>query len=157
MKKIFFLTLFSMLFAFSSQAQSYDTGIGIRYGWGKGLTVKHFLGEQVALEGILNSQWKGFSLTGLVEYHKPLLNSDLLNWYYGGGAHIGWWNGKYDYKPQFESGTNTVIGMVGVLGVELHLDFIPISISGDWKPSLNLIGASGFWGDGGALSIRYTF
>ena len=157
MKKLFFIGLFSLIMVFGSFAQDYKTGVGIRYGWGKGLTVKHFLGEKVALEGILNSQWKGFSLTGLLEFHKPLLDIEHLNWYYGGGGHIGWWDGKYDYKPQFDDGSNTGIGLVGVVGVELNLGFIPINFSVDWKPSLNLVGASGFWGDGGALSIRYIF
>ncbi len=156
MKKLFFIALFSIMLAFGSQAQEYKTGVGIRYGWGKGLTVKHFLGEQVALEGILNSQYKGFSMTGLVEFHKPIANADHLNWFYGGGAQIGFWDGKYGYK-NFEAGSNTVIGLVGIIGAELNLGFIPISLTIDWKPTLNLVGQSGFWGDGGALSLRYTF
>lgn len=155
MKK-FTLALLLFIFIFSGAiAQNYKTGLGIRTGWGNGITVKHFIGESTALEGILNTQWKGFSFTGLLEFHKPLLNSDNLNWFYGAGGHVGFWDGKYNSR--FDSGTNTVVGLVGILGAELSLNFIPISVSIDWKPSLALVNSSGFWGDGGALSIRYTF
>jgi len=34
---------------------------------------------------------------------------------------------------------------------------VPFNISIDWKPAYNLWGYSGFWADGGALSIRYIF
>ena len=34
-----------------------------------------------------------------------------------------------------------------------------LNISLDWKPAINLVGAgdSFFWGDNGALSVRYIF
>lgn len=155
MKKLLFLGLFSFVCLSGLQAQDYTTGIGIRSGWGSGLSLKHFVGEKTALEGILNSQYKGFSLTGLFEIHHPALNLNHFYWYYGAGAHIGFWNGKYDSR--FESGNNTVIGIDGILGVEYNFDFIPINIGIDWKPALNLVNASGFWGDGGAVSLRYVF
>ncbi len=156
MKKFSFVLLLTLYFSFVYNAQEYKTGIGIRSGWGSGLTLKHFLGDQTAFEGILNSQWRGFSITGLFEIHKPAFNTDRLKWYYGGGGHIGWWKGEYNWR--FEKyGNNTVIGIDGVLGMEYNFDFIPINIGLDWKPALNLVGASGFWGDGGAFSIRYIF
>ncbi|MFA5327988.1 MAG: hypothetical protein WC384_09370 [Prolixibacteraceae bacterium] len=155
MKKFTLIFFTTLVLSFATQAQDYKTGIGIRSGWGSGLSWKHFLGEQTAFEGILNSQWKGFSLTGLFEIHKNAFNADRLYWYYGGGGHIGFWNGKYNSR--FDAGNNTIIGIDGVLGLEYNFDFIPINLSVDWKPALNLVGVSGFWGDGGAVSIRYIF
>lgn len=155
MKKLLVMLLFSAIFSLGVRAQDYTTGFGIRTGWGSGLTLKHFINEKTALEGVLNSQWRGFSLTGLVEIHEPALNLDRLYWYYGGGGHIGFWNGKYNSR--FDTGNNTVVGVDGVLGLEYNFDFIPINFSIDWKPALNLVGASGFWGDGGAVSLRYIF
>jgi len=155
MKKITLVLFLSLFFIIVSSAQDYKTGIGIRSGWGSGLTLKHFLGEQTAFEGILNSQWRGFSITGLFEVHKNAFNTDRLYWYYGGGGHIGFWNGRYNSR--FDSGNNTIIGVDGILGLEYNFDFIPINLSLDWKPALNLVGVSGFWGDGGGFSIRYIF
>jgi hypothetical protein len=51
----------------------------------------------------------------------------------------------------------TVIGIDGILGIEYNFEEVPINIGVDWKPAFNLTGYSGFWGDGGALSIRYIF
>ncbi len=156
MKKFTLVLLATLILSFVAHSQDYKTGVGIRSGWGSGLTYKHFLGEQTAFEGILNSQWKGFSLTGLFEVHKNAFNADRLYVYYGGGGHIGWWKGADNWRFDKE-GNNTVIGIDGVLGLEYNFDFIPINLSVDWKPALNLVGASGFWGDGGAVSIRYIF
>ena len=78
------LSLSSMGFA-----QDYTTGIGIRGGYFNGLTVKHFVSDQAALEGIFTSRWRGFQVTGLYEIHNQAFNTPRLNWYYGFGAHIG--------------------------------------------------------------------
>ncbi|HAX94627.1 MAG TPA: hypothetical protein DCY25_11950, partial [Bacteroidales bacterium] len=75
-----------------------------------------------------------------------------------GGGHIGFWNGDNTYDRWGDAGTNyTVIGIDGILGIEYNFEEVPINIGLDWKPAFNLTGYSGFWGDGGALSIRYIF
>jgi hypothetical protein len=51
----------------------------------------------------------------------------------------------------------TVIGVDGILGLEYNFSEVPINISIDWKPAFNLVGYSRFFGDGGALSLRYIF
>jgi len=156
MKNLIFVFLIVLLFGLESKAQDYNTGIGLRGGWGTGLTVKHFLGDKAAVEGILDSRWRGFSLTGLYEIHNTAFDIDRLNWYYGFGGHIGFWNGK-NVGWADDNNNYTVIGIDGILGIEYNFDFIPINLSIDWKPALNLAGSSGFWGDGGAISIRYIF
>ncbi len=50
-----------------------------------------------------------------------------------------------------------VIGIDGILGLEYTFDEIPLNLSLDILPSLNLIGSSGWGGINGALSIRYVF
>jgi len=139
-----------------SNAQDYNTGIGLRGGLANGLTIKHFLGEKTAIEGILSSRWKGFNITGLYEIHKQAFDTERLNWYYGVGGHVGFWNGN-DVDWVNDNDDYTVIGIDGILGLEYNFKEIPINLSIDWKPAMNIIGYSGFWGDGGALSIRYIF
>lgn len=156
MKKILFVLLITFISVTQSEAQDYQTGIGLRSGWGTGLTIKHFIGDNKALEGIFDSRWHGVSLTGLYEIHNQAFDVNRLNWYYGFGGHIGFWDGKY-YRD-FNNNTNyTVIGIDGILGLEYNFEAIPINIGIDWKPALNLTGSSGFYGDGGAISIRYIF
>jgi len=156
MKKVMFVLLITLFLGFQSKAQDYSTGIGLRGGWGTGLTIKHFLGGNKAVEGILDSRWHGFSVTGLYEIHAQAFNVNRLNWYYGVGAHIGFWNGQY-YRDYNNNTDYTVIGIDGILGLEYNFEEIPFNIGIDWKPALNLVSNSGFTGDGGAISIRYIF
>lgn len=93
MKKLL-LTIFlaTGLFLFGN-AQDYNTGIGLRGGFANGLTIKHFVNNKAAIEGIIASRWRGLELTGLYEYHNRAFQTDRLNWYIGFGGHVGFWNG----------------------------------------------------------------
>ncbi len=155
MKKIFFL--FLLFLSLNAVAQDYKTGIGLRGGLSNGLTVKHFISKNAAIEGILTSRWRGFAITGLYEMHYQAFNVKRLNWYFGGGAHIGTWRG-YDGHPWFKDDVSyTVFGLDGILGIEYNIAEIPINIGVDWKPVFNLTGYNGFLGDELALSVRYIF
>jgi hypothetical protein len=134
-------------------AQEYKTGIGLRGGLSQGLTIKHFVDRRAAFEGILATRWSGFDITGLYEIHDRAFDVEHLNWYYGFGAHIGSYNASS--VPWGSSGA--VIGIDGILGIEYSFTEAPINIGIDWKPAFNILGNTQFWGDGGALSIRYVF
>ncbi len=153
----FFLTLIIVIGVASFvNAQEYRTGIGLRGGFSSGITLKHFVNSKAAFEGILSTRWRGFDITGLYEKHNRAFEVDRLNWYYGFGAHIGFWNGNYTTWGTY--GTNyAVVGIDGIIGIEYNFEEVPVNIGIDWKPAVNLIGYPGFWGDGGALSIRYIF
>ncbi|MDD4227097.1 MAG: hypothetical protein PHU98_11980 [Mariniphaga sp.] len=161
MKKLFLVFMIGLLTAVTVNAQDYNTGIGVRGGLSNGLTVKHFIDGNNAIEGILSTRWKGFNVTGLYEIHNQAFNTPRLNWYYGFGGHIGFWDGYKDH-PWFDKadqidGSYTVIGIDGILGLEYNIEAIPFNISLDWKPGFNIIGYTGFWGDELALSVRFIF
>ncbi|WP_053179143.1 hypothetical protein [Sunxiuqinia dokdonensis] len=156
MKKLFFGLVFGLLVSGGLAAQDYNTAIGLRGGFESGLTVKHFIGGEAALEGILSTRWHGFNITGLYEIHNYPFAVEGLCWYYGFGGHLGFWDG-YRSSRFDEDKAYTVVGLDGILGLEYSFVEVPICLSLDWKPALNVIGHSGFWGDGGALSIRYAF
>lgn len=156
MKKLIFVAIFSLSCMLGANAQDYNTGIGLRGGWGTGLTVKHFLNSSKAVEGILDSRWHGFSITGLYEVHREAFNAPRLNWYYGLGGHVGFWDGQY-YRNVDNHLNYTVVGIDGILGLEYNFKEIPFNLGIDWKPVFNLTGYSGIYGDGGAISIRYIF
>ena len=69
MIKILMTTIVMICLVTYSNAQAYNTGIGLRGGLSDGLTIKHFIEEKAAIEGILGSRWKGISITGLYEIH----------------------------------------------------------------------------------------
>jgi len=150
---------FAGLFSFS---QEYTTSLGLRLGgWENGVTIKHFLGEGAAVEGILSSRWRGYNITGLYEIQSAIDDVDGLFWYVGGGGHIGFFDDRYHNSWATSSGkTYTVIGIDGIIGLEYVFADYPINISLDFKPTFNLIGYDGInplWLDNGALSVRYIF
>jgi hypothetical protein len=156
MKRAFFIITISLFCIFQSKAQDYNTGIGLRGGFASGLTIKHFLSQKKAIEGIFDSRWHGFSVTGLYEIHAQAFDTKRLNWYYGVGGHVGFWDGKY-YRDYHNDNSYTVIGIDGILGLEYNFEEIPFNLSIDWKPAFNINESSGFNGDGGAISLRYIF
>jgi len=149
-KLVITLTLVVCVFTFVN-AQDYSTGIGLRGGLYNGLTIKHFMGSRSAVEGLLATRWDGMEVTALYELHATAFDLDRLNWYYGAGAHVGFFGSDYP------GGAVTVLGIDGILGLEYSFSEIPINISLDWKPAFNLIGYSHFFADGAAFSIRYIF
>jgi hypothetical protein len=138
-----------------SNAQDYKTGLGLRLGTGTGFTVKHFINTRSAIEGLLLTRWHSFDITGLYEIHDQAFDVDNLRWFYGFGAHIGFYNGDYA-EWGVPGSTYTVLGVDGVIGLEYSFDDAPINLGLDIKPALNFIGYTGFWADF-AFSVRYIF
>lgn len=155
MKKAILLSLALIAFTFCGSAQSYGSAIGIRGGNPIGITYKQSLGSSKYFEGILGSQWRGLSLTALLEFQKTPWATPGLAWYYGVGAHAGQFQGVY--TPWAASGDYLVIGVDGIIGLEYTLQQAPLNFSLDYKPAFNLIGYTGAWFDGFAMSIRFTF
>ena len=162
MKKVMFAAMAMILIisiSNESKAQDYNTAVGLRLGSSSGLSVRHFIKEDVALEGIVHTRWRGLLITGLYEIHRDIEDVSGLGWFYGGGAHIGSFNSglgnpywaNNDYKG------STVIGIDGIIGLDYVLEDLPINFSLDFKPAINLINGGGFWGDDFALSVRYIF
>ncbi len=151
MKK--YLTVGLLLMIFKIQAQYVDA-VGIRAGLYNGITYKHFFMNETAVEGILHTRWSGLEVVGLLENHQDL-SPDGLSWYWGYGAHLGFYDSQY--TNWYESGSTTVVGIDGIIGLEFIIPNSPIAVGFDWKPYFNIIGHSGLYADGGALSLRYTF
>lgn len=149
------------LTALSVKAQSdYPTALGLRLGGGvNGITIKHFLSSSDAVEGIIGVHYRGFMATGLWERHFDAFDVEGLNWYIGGGAHIGFWSYYRDH-PVFDdefNGSRAIIGIDGIIGMEYTFAEVPINLSADWKPAVNFVGWNGGYFYDGAISVRYAF
>ena len=155
MKKTLLLTfvLFTILTG-AVNAQSnigstdYTTAIGVKFYPGA-VSVKHFVTDKNALEGIAYFWNRGTRITGLYEIHGEIENAGGLKWYIGHGAHVGFYNNKY-YAGA------TYIGLDGVLGLDYKFKSAPINLSIDWQPSFEFGDGAGFSGNWGGLAIRYV-
>jgi len=137
-----------------SLGTSYTTAIGVKV-YPASLSVKHFVQQNNAIEGLLTFWESGNRLTGLYEIHGDINNAAGLKWYIGPGAHIGFWNDTWKKNnPTRESGM--VVGVDGILGLDFKFKNVPLNMSIDWQPSFNLIGYQYFESGWGGLGIRYT-
>jgi hypothetical protein len=156
--KIFTLFFALFLFITVSQAQDYNTAIGLRLGYPTAISAKKFINDNAAIEGIVGlrsfSTFSYIGVTGLYEIHKPLSAVDGLSWFYGGGANLY----LYSYKNNFvgEQDSNLSLGIAGIIGLDYKFNDIPLNLSLDWLPVFSLTGyGSGFGVDSYALSARY--
>jgi hypothetical protein len=133
----------------SSKGSTYRTALGVKVWDGGGISFKHFLSGNNAME-LIGYFWnRGTRITGLYEIHGPISGATGLKWYIGPGAHVGFYNSKY--------GDGTFIGLDGVIGLDYKFKGAPINVSLDWQPSIEFGDNRGFVGSWGGLGIRYTF
>ena len=150
MKRAIILLVAVILFSISSKAQnggSYHTALGVRLGSSvpaikNGVTLKHFFGKN-AIEAIL-SFGDGTALCGLYEVHKPI-TTENLKWFIGAGGYISWNNATNNF------------GAAGIIGLDYKFPVIPLNLTLDWKPELNLVSKIGFEASGVGFSARFTF
>lgn len=158
--KITFLLAFILGATVSTQAQSgYTTGIGLRGGAASGITLKHFIKSDAAIEGILSTSFKyrGTVITVLYEKHAQAFDARGLQWYYGLGGHVGFWDGHdyYDHGHKHYNDKVVGLGVDAILGLEYYIRDIPFTIGADVKPYFNIPRGGGFWDT--ALHVRYVF
>lgn len=147
--------------------QDYQTGLGLRVSPYYGVTLKHFIQPERALEGILVTRRGGFSLTGLYEIHTQAFKVPRLNAYGGIGGHINifqsdnrqYWNWGDDDGDgiRLSDRSRMAIGIDLIIGMEYTLEDLPFNFGIDWKPGLNIIGDQGGNLDQLALSLRFIF
>jgi len=67
-----------------------------------------------------------------------------LKWYYGAGGYVGF----QDH--------DTYLGPTGVIGLDYKFQNIPLNLSLDWKPELDIIPRINFVPDAFGLTARFT-
>ena len=142
----------------SAIGTDYKTAIGIRLSnnapiISNAITLKHFLNDKTAVEGFFSFS-DPISVGALLEFYKPL-NTPGLQWFYGAGAYLGFGK-EYDVNKAKNVNTN-YFGAQGVVGLDYKFASVPIDISLDWKPELNLISDINFEPAAIGFSARFTF
>jgi hypothetical protein len=164
---IFVFTLSSITFAqrkatkrtsnSSSSGSDYKTGVGVKFLDGAGITLKHFVNEKAALEGIGFFWDRGARITALYELHFDISGAPGLKWYIGPGVHVGFYRYKYKYDRYDRYDGGSFAGVDGVLGLDYKIKNAPLNLSVDWQPSFEFGLNRGFTGSWGGFGIRYTF
>jgi hypothetical protein len=134
-RKIVFIIFILVLVTIVSHAQPYKNAIGFRISGnssvgGAGVSYKHFLKDNKAIEGIFSFK-DPVGIAALYQVHKDLSLLENLTWFYGGGAYISF------SKP------DVGFGLLGNVGVDYRFDAIPLNLSIDWKPEFALAPKAG--------------
>jgi len=158
MKKVIFVSLLTTAIAFAASSQSYKTAVGVRLSSSaamvnNSISLKHFLNERSAIEALF-SFGDPLSLGALYEVHKPF-STEGLQWFYGGGGYIGFVKNLNPTTHEKETEVN--FGAQGVIGLDYKFANIPLNLSLDWKPELNLISDINFEPAAIGFTVRFTF
>lgn len=162
--RAFLIVILSFALLMSNQndikAQEYQSAIGLRGGYPAGITFKHFVSQEGALELILSAGWRGFMVTGLYEHHFAVPGADGLYWYIGGGGYFATIN--RGHHPVFGGeGVVADVGVAFVGGMEFKFPEVPFTISLDIVPAVGFYGLRNRFNYLGlvnaGLSVRYTF
>lgn len=153
------LVAFFTFIVVSVYSQDYVNAIGLRGGITQGLTYKQFFTSNDAVDFIGSFYLGGMNFTALYERHKnDIFEVDNFAFFYGIGAHVGLFDGDRNHRWFTDSSDWTsyhvVVGVDFVVGVEYSFDEIPLSLSIDVIPSINVLGHLGYW-QRGAISVRY--
>jgi hypothetical protein len=164
--RFLFLTVAAVLIFSVSDAQSksakgssYRTALGVKVWDGGGISFKHFVSGNNAIELIGYGWGHGFRLTGLYEIHGNISGAPGLKWYIGPGAHIGFYghHHRHWHDDYWDDHSHSSFGIDGVIGLDYKFKGAPINMSLDWQPSFEFADGHGFIGSWGGLGIRYTF
>ena len=149
MKKILFtlLLIAGISIFYSASAQDYKSALGIRLSSNapvvnNSITFKYFLNQKAALEGLLTIG-DPVAIGILYEIHNPI-NQPGLKWFYGGGGYVG-----------FSGASN--LGAMGIIGLDYKFTNIPLNLSLDWKPELNLVSDINLEPAAVGFTARFTF
>jgi len=160
MKKILFVSFFvtALCSLTTSHAQEYKTALGVRLSSASAavnnsISVKHFINEKIAIEGLF-SFGDPIAFGVLAEFHKPL-SAAGLQYFYGGGAYLSFVKTYNVNKQRNETDPN--FGAQGVIGLDYKFSNIPLNLSLDWKPELNLVSDINFEPAAIGFSARFTF
>jgi hypothetical protein len=139
-------------------AQDYKTALGIRLSssaamQNNSVSIKQFITERTAIEGLI-SFGDPLSFGALVEFHKPFSASGL-KYYYGAGGYLAFIK-TYNPNKQINE-TDANFGAQGVVGLDYKFSNVPLNISLDWKPELNIVTDINFEPAAIGFTARFTF
>lgn len=152
-KTLIFVSLIFLLAGAKAQS-TYDRAIGIKFPGGFAITYKQFLNDTHNVEGEAMFFDHGFRAVALYEFNFDIEGVEGLRWFVGPGVHVGFWNNKYQKSENVNSAG---FGIDGILGLDYKIAKLPVNVSLDWQPALDLIGSSSATAAYGGIGVRYTF
>lgn len=140
--------------------QQYITAVGVKGDWSSldtdmaQLTLKHFFSGPSAFEINIGGGRRFVWLEGLYLSSYDLKHS--IDWYFGGGIDLGYWNNNFDGAYDDLTHTGFWGGATGVFGIEYTTKVVPLNFALDFGPTLRFLPDIAVGGKIG-FSTRYAF
>ncbi len=154
MKKVLLalVAVFAMGIAANAQ-QAIGARLGGSYGLGGEISYQKDLGAnrlELDLGASFMEDHTYLNVTGIYQWTGTIQGN--FGWYAGVGGMLGLWSHHDD--------SGFLLCVAGQAGVEYNFQAIPLQLSLDWRPTVDIAGAGKFLhfnGAGIALGIRYRF
>ena len=166
MKKLIYVSILAIGFGSLTtlSAQDYPQGTGYKTALGvrlsssnamqnNSISIKQFINPTTAIEGLFTFG-DPLALGALLEFHKPL-SAAGLRYFYGAGGYISFIK-SVNVNTQ-KTSTDANFGAQGIIGLDYKFTNIPLNISLDWKPELNIVSEINFEPAAIGFSARFTF
>jgi hypothetical protein len=153
-KSILFVIAIVLISASQLKGQDYKTALGIRLSSSapainNSVSFKYFMNPKLAVEGLFTFDKKA-AIGGLLEVHNAMPSTEGLKWFYGAGAYLGFDSDKTHTD-------RALMGAQGIIGLDYKFANLPLNLSLDWKPELNIIDNINFEPAAIGFTIRFTF
>ena len=107
------------------------------------------MNPKLAVEGLFTFD-KRPAIGALLEIHNDMPSTEGLKWFYGAGAYLGFDSDKTHTD-------RALMGGQGIIGLDYKFANLPLNLTLDWKPELNIIDNINFEPAAVGFTIRFTF
>lgn len=155
--------------SYFKRSYGYKTGLGHKQGPNEiGLTAKHFITNNTAIEVIFGSHLNGVAIEALYVLNKtPRLKKTLFAWEFGAGVRSGFYRYTYYKNPNYPNHDvhkllyfnkrSKMQGVVGLLGIEYQFSQ-HFTLGMEIMPYYNFnLGYFDLMSNFRLLSLRYVF
>lgn len=139
-----------------ASAQNYTSGIGVIADAGKrgtmfGIQYKYFFGEYIAGEFSAATEIENSLVQANFHFQYPLFNSRNLDFYVGTGPGLMYGKNLNTSEKSF------YFAPAAMVGLDLSLGDLPLSVAADWRPRVFVGPDSSVELGRFAAGIKYTF
>ncbi len=142
----------------SASAQEYRSALGVRLSSSSAIqnnsvSFKQFISGHTAIEALFTFG-EPLALGALIEVHKPLAAAGL-SYFYGAGGYLAF---EKNINPvTLKESRDTYVGAQGAIGLDYKFNNLPLNLSLDWKPELNIVSDLNFEPAAIGFTARFTF
>lgn len=148
--KIFLVLSIFLLTVSAASAQMYERSVGVRLGYSNGIFFDKQNQDLSTYRFMMSERDGGRHFTAMKFFRKYDVDHvpEYISFYYGFGGHVGYirWDEQHNDSSGYYVNKRSapVVGFDALLGVSYDFETLPISLTADIKPFIDLWGRNVF-------------